>query len=202
MESLNAAEHARQLRLQEQMFNLQGRAGLEEQRQGNRLEVEDQKNQNRLERIEVEVKHGKYRRSSKAEPTLDPGGLPSLQYAKEEVSKWHHLIPQRRPVGTASTSAERYGDTVGDATQMSQLPTDEIQRILDARPDDKLAPYMTAILADRRSVQGAAYPSNVEPGMGGGTGLGSGGGLAPDPLLGGLSDEELTNLFQRMPAGM
>ena len=201
MESLNAAEHARQLRLQEQIFNMQGRAGLEEQRQEHRLEVEHQTQDNRLERIDVEARHGKYKRSSKAEPTLDPGGLPSLAYAQEEVNKWHHMIPQRRPVGTAGISAERYGDTVSEATQISKLPTDEIQRILDMRPDDKLAPYMTAILADRRSVQGAAYPSNAEPDMGGGTGLGSGGGLAPDPFYGGLSDEELFNVFQRMPAG-
>jgi len=202
MESLDAAEQARQFRLNEQIFNMQGRAGLEEQRQEHRTELEDKTQQNRLERIEVEAKHGKYKRSSKSEPTLDPGGLPTLQYAQGEVSKWHHLIPQRKPVGTAGLSAERYGDTLSAATEMSQLPTDEIQRILDARPDDKLVPYMTAILADRRSVQGAAYPSNVEPGMGGGTGLGSGGGLAPDPLLGGLSDEELFNLFNKMPAGM
>ncbi len=195
MESLDAAEHARQVRLQEQIFGLQGRAGLEEQRQEHRVEMEDQTQQNRLERIDVEAMHGKYKRSSKAEPTLDPGGLPTRAYAQDEVSKWHDLIPQRPSVGRAAHSAGVIGDTYNAARDISQLPTDEIQRILDLRPDDKMAPYMTAILADRRSVQGAAYPSNAEPNLGGGTGLGSGGGVAPDPIYSGLSDEELWNLY-------
>ncbi len=212
-EALSAAEYGRQQRLQEQLFAMQGRVGLEEQRQGNRAGLEDQRQvhrgdleerrqSGRLEKIVVEASYGKYGRGSKSAATLDRGGLPSLEYAKDEVSKYHHLIPEGRVAGSAAFTAGRFGETIQEARDISRLPTDEIRRILDARPDDKLAPYMAAILAARGGMQGLSAPvPGADPGLGYNDGLGGGMGLAPDPILGGLSDQELYNRYQRMPAG-
>lgn len=202
-EALSAAEYGRQQRLQEQLFAMQGRAGLEEQRQENREGLEDRRQAGRLERIAVEVGYGKYSEKSKSAATLDRGGLPSLEYAKDEVSKYHHLIPEGRVAGSAAFTAERFGQTIQEARDISRLPTDEIRRILDARPNDKLAPYMAAILSARGGMQGLSSPvPSADQGLGYDQGLGVGQGLAPDPILGGLSDQELYNRFQRMPAGM
>jgi len=119
----------------------------------------------------------------------------------QEVQTYHHLIPQIEPRGRAAFSAEVYGDSVKNAEKLSRLPTSELVRILQSRPGDPMAPYMAAVIAGRRAIQGSQAPMNAdaELGLGVGQGLGSGGGLIPDPLLGGLSDEELFQRYERLP---
>jgi hypothetical protein len=159
-----------------------------------------------MERIEREAQLGKH--TGKQPATIGPGGLPTHDFAEQEVQENGHLIPFR---AGESVSAENAGRTrqraMDTATDLSSLPTPQLEAYIKGKPNDQWAPYVRAVIQARRAVSGGQIGNNSAmpeggrvPGGGrsgaatpaGPTGYAGGPGRGfGDPRLTGLSDQQL-----------
>ena len=193
---LDDDDRKRQQDVDDQMFDLQGDFAMEGFKQRGERERDVGLEANRRERIRLEASLGKYKRKGDEVPTLEAGGMPTAEYAKDELERFRHLAPSTKAVGTPTRAAKQQHKSNAGLLQITGLPTDQLEAIRRAKPDHPLADFMEAVIQDRRARHGAASPMNAETDVGAaflgeGRGLGSGPGTAPDPILGGMTLQQI-----------
>jgi len=100
---------------------------------------------------------------------FQPAGGQTPEYAEIEARMHAHLLPARTQSaapGMASTS-ERYRE---QAEKLSQLPTEQLRAWAELNPNDRLIPYVQAVLGHRERMRRTVGPGTT-------TGV----GVAPTP---------------------
>ncbi len=193
-----AALDAAQSRSEQEQQNIVLRSALQGER-------DKQLQQATLDRIEREKQLGSTRFKQPTGAAGDSSGLPTKQFAQQEVQDFGALIPF--DAGNA-VSADQLGRTrdqaLKTAESLSSLPTSQLETYLQQRPNDSWSPYLRAVIQARQAISGGGQnPGSMAEGksvpgrsksqatapLGGGMGFG-------DPLLQRLSDEDLRRLAE------
>lgn len=139
---MQQAEMQQAARLQQELMQQQGRFGMEKFR-----------HDLGMQRLQYEVDTGIKGPSGQAAPTLGPGGFPTKDHARNELTQHGHLIPFDVRTGGGGKVVREQENQMEIAEAILNLPTQAIEQRVQQQPDDPWAPFMSAIIEARGAVQ-------------------------------------------------